>query len=345
MRGARSWTIFRANPRGYWSLWIFLVVIAASLCAPMIANDRPLIVRYQSHWFFPVLRDYPETDFGGDFATNADFRDPYIAGSIRKQGWMLNPPIPYDYGTVNFQVVPPSPPSQDNWLGTDDQGRDVLARLIYGMRVSLVFGFLLTVLSSAVGIAAGAVQGYFGGLVDLSMQRFIEIWGGMPTLYLLLIMGSLITPGFFTLLGLMLLFSWMQLVQYVRAEFLRARNFDYVKGARAMGVGSATIIRRHILPNALVATLTFLPFIMTGSITALTALDFLGFGMPPGSASLGELIAEAKNNLIAWWLSAVAFVSIGGVLSLLTFIGEGVRDALDPRHAGSLPSSNVEQTI
>jgi microcin C transport system permease protein len=343
-RPSRSLNRFRANRRGYWSMCLFLAVLVLSLLAPLIANDRPLLVRYNGHLFFPIVRDYAETDFGGEFATDADFRDPFIAGQIAKHGWMLTTPIPYGPSTVNFKVVPPSPPTSEDWLGTDDQGRDVMARLLYGMRVSLVFGFLLTVSSSIIGIAAGAVQGYFGGLVDLSMQRFIEIWGGMPQLYLLLIMGSIITPGFFSLLGLLLLFSWMQLVQYVRAEFLRARNFDFVKAARAMGVSDAMIIRRHILPNALVATLTFLPFIMTGGISALTALDFLGFGMPPGSPSLGEMVAQAKTNLNAWWLAAVVFVAIGGVLSLLTFIGEAVREAFDPRHADSLPSSSVEQT-
>jgi microcin C transport system permease protein len=339
------WAKFRANRRGWYATWIFLAAFALSLCAELVANDRPLLVSYAGHLYAPVLRTYPETTFGGEMATEADYRDDYIVQKIKADGWILMPLIPYSASTINYKVVAPSPPRRDNWLGTDDQGRDVLARLIYGFRISVVFGLALTVLSSVIGIAAGAAQGYFGGLLDLAFQRFMEIWSGMPTLYLLIIMSSVITPGFFSLLGLMLLFSWMTLVHLVRAEFLRVRNFDYVKAARALGVPSLTIIRRHILPNATVATMTFLPFVLTGSITTLTSLDFLGLGLPPGSASLGELLAQGQHNLKFPWLSITAFLSTAILLSLLTFIGEAVRDALDPRRAGRLPITGEEQTI
>jgi microcin C transport system permease protein len=324
---------FRANRRGYWSLWIFLALFVVSLCAELIANDRPLVVRYEGRFYVPVLVAYPETTFGGTFPTEADYRDPAVARLIRDKGWMIWPPIPYRYDTVNYNLpVPaPAPPSRDDWLGTDDQGRDLCARLIYGFRISVLFGLTLTALSSVLGIAAGAVQGYFGGWVDLLLQRFIEIWSGLPVLYLLIILASIVEPTFWWLLGLMLLFSWMALVGVVRAEFYRARNFDYVRAARALGVRNAVIMWRHVLPNAMVATLTFLPFVLNGSITTLTSLDFLGFGLPPGSPSLGEILAQGKANLQAPWIGITGFLVLAVMLSLLVFIGEAVRDAFDPR--------------
>jgi len=324
---------FRRNRRGFWSLWIFLAVFLVTLFAEFIANDRPLLVRFDGAWYFPVFVGYPETTFGGEFPTAADYRDPAVEKLIEAKGWMVWPPIPFSYGTINYDLPSPapSPPSRVNWLGTDDQGRDVLARLIYGFRISVLFGLALTGLSSVVGVAAGAVQGYFGGLIDLGFQRFIEIWSGLPVLYLLIIMASFIEPNFWLLLGLMLLFSWMGLVDVVRAEFLRARNFDYVRAARALGVSDLVIILRHVLPNATVATITFLPFILNGSITTLTSLDFLGFGLPPGSPSLGELLAQGKANLQAPWLGLTAFFVLASMLSLLIFVGEAVRDAFDPR--------------
>jgi len=324
---------FRRNRRGFWSLWIFLAVFLVTLFAEFIANDRPLLVHFNGAWYFPVFADYPETTFGGEFPTAADYRDPAVKKLIIAQGWMLWPLIPFSYGTINYDLPSPapSPPSRVNWLGTDDQGRDVLARLIYGFRISVLFGLVLTALSSVIGVAAGAVQGYFGGLIDLGFQRFIEIWSGLPMLYLLIIMASFIEPSFWWLLGLMLLFSWMSLVDVVRAEFLRARNFDYVRAARALGVSNRLIILRHVLPNATVATITFLPFILNGAITTLTSLDFLGFGLPPGSPSLGELLAQGKANLQAPWLGLTAFFVLASMLSLLIFVGEAVRDAFDPR--------------
>ena len=329
----RRLTSFRRNRRGFWSLWIFLAVFIVTLFAEFIANDRPILVRFNGAWYFPVFADYPETTFGGEFPTAADYRDPAVKTLVAAKGWMLWPPIPFRYSTINYDLPSPapSPPSQVNWFGTDDQGRDVLARLIYGFRVSVLFGLLLTGLSSIVGVAAGAVQGYFGGLIDLGFQRFMEIWAGLPVLYLLIIMASFIEPNFWWLLGLMLLFSWMSLVDVVRAEFLRARNFDYVRAARALGVSDRVIILRHVLPNATVATITFLPFILNGSITTLTSLDFLGFGLPPGSPSLGELLAQGKANLQAPWLGLTAFFVLASMLSLLIFVGEAVRDAFDPR--------------
>ena len=327
---------FRGNRRGWWSLWLFLVLMTMSLFAEVIANDRPLYVRYDGHSYFPFLVEYPETDFGGFFATEADYTDPAVQKLIaEKDGWMIWPPIPYSYDTIarDLPTPAPSPPTWQNWLGTDDQARDVTARLIYGFRLSVLFGLILTLLSSVVGIAAGAVQGYFGGLVDLLLQRVIEIWSGLPTLYLLIILASVVTPGFWWLLILMLLFSWMTLVGVVRAEFLRARNFDYVRAARALGVADLRIIWRHVLPNAMVAALTFLPFVTSGAVVTLTALDFLGFGLPPGSPSLGELLKQGKDNLQAPWLGLTGFVTIALMLSLLVFIGEAVRDAFDPRKA------------
>jgi microcin C transport system permease protein len=324
---------FRANRRGFWSLWIFLLLFGASMFAEVIANDRPLLVRFDGAYYFPILKTYPETTFGGVFETEADYRDPYVEKLIDAHGWMIWPLIPYSYDTINYDLpVPaPAPPSADNWLGTDDQGRDVVARLIYGFRISVLFGLTLTFFSSIVGVAAGAVQGYFGGLTDLLFQRFIEIWSGLPMLFLLIILASVVEPNFWWLLGLMLLFSWMSLVGVVRAEFLRARNFEYVRAARALGVGNFVIILRHVLPNAMVAALTFLPFVLNGSITTLTSLDFLGFGLPPGSPSLGEMLAQGKANLFAPWLGFTAFAVLAVMLSLLIFIGEAVRDAFDPR--------------
>src|SRR5262249_26662542 len=296
--GRRRLANFRANQRGWWSFWIFSALLVLSLLAEFIANDKPLLVRYDGRLYVPVLVSYPETEFGGFLETEADYNDPAVQALIRAKGWMIWPPIPYSYDTVVLDLPgpAPSPPSWQNWLGTDDQARDVTARLIYGFRLSVLFGLTLTVLSSIVGIAAGAVQGYFGGWVDLLMQRFIEIWSGMPTLYLLIILASIVTPSFWWLLGLLLLFSWMTLVSVVRAEFLRARNFDYVRAARALGVSDGAIMRRHLLPNAMTAALTFLPFVTSGAVVTLTALDFLGFGLPPGSASLGELLNQGKNN-------------------------------------------------
>jgi microcin C transport system permease protein len=324
---------FRANRRGFWSLWIFLGLLGVSLLAEVVANDRPLVVRFDGSFYFPVLRTYPETTFGGVFPTEAVYRDPAVSALIRAKGWLVWPPIPFSYDTINYDLpVPaPAPPSTVNWLGTDDQGRDLLARLIYGFRISVLFGLTLTVASSVVGVAAGAVQGYFGGLTDLLLQRVIEVWSGLPELYLLIILASIVEPTFWWLLGLMLLFSWMSLVGVVRAEFLRARNFDYVRAARALGVRNGVIIFRHVLPNAMVATLTFLPFILNGSITTLTALDFLGFGLPPGAPSLGEILAQGKANLQAPWIGITGFVVLALMLSLLVFVGEAVRDAFDPR--------------
>jgi microcin C transport system permease protein len=324
---------FRANRRGFWSLWIFLALFGLSLVAELIASDRPLLVRYEGRFYVPFLVAYPETAFGGEFPTEAVYRDPAVQRLIAAKGWMIWPPIPYRHDTINYglKVPAPAPPSPENWLGTDDQGRDMAARLIYGFRVSVLFGLILTLLSSVIGVAAGAVQGYFGGWIDLVFQRFLEIWSGLPVLYLLIILASLVEPNFWWLLGLMLMFSWMSLVSLVRAEFLRARNFDYVRAARALGVRDRVIIVRHVLPNAMVATLTFLPFNLNSSITTLTSLDFLGFGLPPGAASIGEILAQGKNNLKAPWIGMTGFLVLAVMLSLLVFIGEAVRDAFDPR--------------
>lgn len=330
----RRWQNFKANRRGYWSLVLFLVLFGTSLMAEFIANDRPLLVSFKGALYFPVFKTYPESAFGGVFKTDADYRDPVVAGLIRGHGWMVWPPIRYRYDTINYDLpVPaPAPPSRENLLGTDDQGRDVAARLIYGFRISILFGLCLTVVSSLVGVAAGALQGYFGGWPDILGQRFIEIWSGLPVLYLLIILANFVQPDFWWLLGLMLLFSWMSLIDVVRAEFLRGRNLEYVRAARALGLGNLAIMYRHVLPNAMVATLTFLPFILNGSISTLTSLDFLGFGLPAGSPSLGELLAQAKANLHAPWLGISAFLVLSVMLSLLVFIGEAARDAMDPRH-------------
>jgi len=324
---------FRANKRGFWSLWIFVALLAVCLFAEFLANDKPILVQYEGAYYFPTFVSYPETEFGGDFETEAEYRDPFVAELINEKGWMIWPPIRFSYDTINYDLpVPaPSPPDDVNFLGTDDQGRDVAARVIYGFRLSVMFGLILTAISSVVGVAIGAIQGYYGGKTDLIMQRVIEVWASLPSLYILIIFSAMFVPGFWTLLLILLLFSWVQLVDVVRAEFLRARNFDYVRAARALGLGNLTIMARHVLPNAMVATLTFMPFILTGSITALTSLDFLGLGLPPGSPSLGEMLAQGKNNLQAPWLGITAFLSLAFMLTLLTFIGEAVRDAFDPR--------------
>lgn len=352
----RRWRNFKANRRGYWSMWIFMVLFVLSLFAEFIANDRPVLASYKGEMLFPTLVDYPEEKFGGFYAVT-DYRDPVIQDEIKANGWLIWPPIRYSYRTVNNEIPEAAPARPSwmypidqrcqrypqgaadpdctignwNWLGTDDQARDVLARVIYGFRISVLFGLILTLASAVVGVSAGAVQGYFGGWTDLLFQRFIEIWSAIPVLYLLLIISAVLPPGFFILLGIMLLFSWTAFVGVVRAEFLRARNFEYVNAARALGVPNRTIMLRHLLPNAMVATLTFLPFILNGSITTLTSLDFLGFGLPPGSASLGELLKQGQRNLNAPWLGLSGFVVISLMLSLLIFVGEATRDAFDPR--------------
>lgn len=339
---------FRANRRGFWSLWLFLLLFVLTLFAEFLANDKPLLIVLDGEFFVPVLVSYPETAFGGEFETEADYRDPFVRDELiaDKGGIMLWPPIRYSYRTINYdlQVPAPSPPSAENWLGTDDQGRDVTARLIYGFRISVLFGLILTLVSSLIGVVAGAVQGYLGGLTDLLFQRFIEIWQGLPTLYLLIILASVVEPNFWWLLGLLLLFSWVRLVGVVRAEFLRARNFDYVRAARALGVGDITIMFKHVLPNAMVATITFMPFILAGSITTLTSLDFLGFGLPPGSPSLGEMLQQGKSNLQAPWLGISAFVVLSVMLTLLIFIFEAVRDAFDPRKSVTAAPAVAERT-
>ncbi|MGI9509248.1 MAG: ABC transporter permease [Geminicoccaceae bacterium] len=325
---------FKANKRAYWSLVIFAVLFVLTLFAELIANDKPLLVRFDSGLYFPFAQSYSEDTFMEDgFPTEADYTDSFVTDAIKEKGWILWPPIPYSYDTIIYDLPSPapSPPSSNNWLGTDDQARDVLARIIYGFRISVLFGLCLTILSSAIGILAGAVQGYFGGWTDLLFQRFIEIWTSMPTLFLLIILASVVTPSFGWLLLLLLLFSWTGLVGVVRAEFLKARNLDFVRAARALGVGPFTIMVRHLLPNAMVAALTAMPFVLVGGITALTSLDFLGFGLPPGSPSLGELLNQGKNNLQAPWLGITGFMVMAVMLSLLVFIGEGVRDAFDPR--------------
>jgi microcin C transport system permease protein len=353
----RRWQNFKANRRGYWSLWIFLALFITSLFAEFIANDKPYYVSFEGKSYFPALVNYPETAFGGDFETAADYRDPFLQKLIAdKGGYMLWPPIRFSYDTHNLDLPTPAPSKptwlltepeckpvaekkqltgcrdlEYNWLGTDDQGRDLVARMIYGFRISVLFGLALTIISSIIGVAAGAVQGYFGGWTDLLFQRFIEIWTSIPELYLLLIISSILVPGFFILLGILLLFSWVSLVGLVRAEFLRGRNFEYIQAARALGVSNAVLMFRHLLPNAMVATMTMLPFIMSGAVMELTALDFLGFGLPPGSPSLGEMLSQGKANLQAPWLGLTGFFTVAVMLSLLIFIGEAVRDAFDPR--------------
>ena len=324
---------FKANKRGLVSLWLFLALIFIAVFADFIANDKPIVIWHNGTLIMPIIQMIPETRLGGDFETEADFRDPFVQNLIEKNGWALWPPIHYSYDTINYNLTEPAPsrPTFDNLLGTDDQGRDVLARVIYGFRLSVFFGLALTLISSLIGVTAGALQGYYGGMVDLVAQRAIEIWSSLPSLYILIIFSALFAPGFWTLLFILLLFSWVSLVDVVRAEFLRARNFDYVRAAKALGVPDSTIIIRHVLPNAMVALITMMPFVLTGSITALTSLDFLGLGMPPGSPSLGELLAQGKNNIAAPWLGITAFLTLAFMLSLLTFIGEAVRDAFDSR--------------
>lgn len=310
------------------------MLFTVAMLAPLIANDKPLLLKFDGQLYVPVFKTYPETVFGGDFETETDYRDPYVKELIEaKNGWMIWPPVRFYYDTVNYNLPSPAPsyPTSSNIFGTDDQGRDVAARVLYGFRISVLFGLVLTLVSSIIGITAGAFQGYYGGWLDLVMQRFIEIWSSLPSLYILIIFSAMFVPGFWTLLLILLLFSWVGLVDVVRAEFFRTRNFDYVRAAHALGVSNFTIMRRHVLPNAMVATMTLMPFILTGSITALTSLDFLGLGLPPGSPSLGELLAQGKNNLQAPWLGFTAFMSLALMLSLLTFIGEAVRDAFDPR--------------
>ncbi len=330
--GKRRLHNFRANKRGFWSLWVFLGLFVVSLFAELIANDRPLLIRYGGAFYLPILERYTEKTFGGEFDDlEADYTDPFIQDLIAEKGWIIWPLVPFSYDTHDFEVVGPSPPDARHWLGTDDQARDVVARVIYGFRISVLFALCLTILSSVIGIAAGAVQGYFGGLTDLLFQRFIEIWEGLPIFFILIIMAAVIEPGFFILLFILLLSAWTGLVGVVRAEFLRARNFDYVRAARALGVGDWAIMFRHVLSNAMVATLTFLPFSLAGAVTILTSLDFLGFGLPSGSPSLGELLRQGKSNLHAPWLGFTAFFAVAILLSLLVFVGEAVRDALDPR--------------
>jgi microcin C transport system permease protein len=327
---------FKANKRGYWSLWLFGFLFFVTLFAELIANDKPIYIHFDGKHYLPIFYSYPETQFGGDFETEAEYRDQFVTDLINEKGFMIWPLIRYSYDTINYNLTEPAPsrPTAENWLGTDDQGRDVMARLIYGFRISILFGLILTIFSSVIGIIAGGIQGYYGGWLDLIFQRFIEIWTGLPVLFIIIIMASIVTPSFWILLGIMLLFSWTSLIDVVRAEFLRARNFDYVRAAKALGVSNRVIMTRHVLPNAMVATLTLMPFILTGSITILTSLDFLGFGLPPGSPSLGELLAQGKNNIHAPWLGLTAFFSLAVMLTLLTFIGEAVRDAFDPRKTG-----------
>lgn len=324
---------FRMNRRAYWSLVIFLILFVLSLFAELIANEKPILVHYDGKNYFPVVESVPETEYGGFFPSEAVYSDPAVQELIREKGWFLMPPIPYGNNNPAYDLTQaaPTPPDANHWLGTDDEARDVVARLIYGFRISVLFGLALTLVSSVIGVMIGLIQGYFGGLIDLIGQRGIEIWTSLPTLYILIILASIVQPNFWWLLFLMMLFSWPALVGLVRAETLRARNFDYVRASKALGVGNGTIMRRHVLPNAMVATITFLPFITTGSVTTLTGLDFLGFGLPPGSASLGELMKQGKENLQAPWLALTGFFTIGIMLTLLVFIGEGVRDAFDPR--------------
>ena len=331
----RRIALFCANKRGFWSLWIFLFLFLISLFAELIANDKPIVLSYKGELYFPIVATYSEKTFGGDFDTEATYRDAFVQSQIQSDGWMIWPWVRYSYSTINYDLgrPAPAPPSAENLLGTDDQGRDVLARLIYGFRISVLFGLALTILSSIIGIFAGAIQGYFGGLTDLLFQRFMEIWSGLPELFLLIILASIVTPNFFWLLGILLLFSWMSLTHVVRAEFLRARNFDYVKAARALGVSEFRIMTRHVLPNALTSSMTMIPFLMSGAVTALTTLDFLGFGLPPGSASLGELLLQGKGNPQAPWLGFTGFIIIALLLVLIIFISEAVRDAFDPRKA------------
>lgn len=329
----RVWQRFRRHRRGYLSLWLFSILFVLSLGAELLANNRPLLVLYQHQLYLPLIHDYPETTFGGDFATNADYTDPYVIAKIREHGWLLRAPIPFSYDTIDYYnpVPNPAPPNARHWLGTDDRGRDVAARLIYGFRLSVLFGFALTAIGMVIGMLAGAVQGYLGGKVDLFFQRFIEVWGSLPELYLLIIFASIFQPSIGLLLILLSLFGWIGLSDYVRAEFLKGRNLEYVRAARALGVSGPRIMFRHLLPNALTPVITFLPFRVSGAILALTSLDFLGLGVPPSTPSLGELLAQGKNNIDAWWLSLTTFGVLVGTLLLLIFIGEALRAAFDTR--------------
>lgn len=329
----RRWQTFKANRRGYYSAIILLSLFVLSIFAELIANDKPLLVYYKGNLLTPITTRYVEKDtFGGVLESEADYADPFIINEIKTHGWMLRAPIPFDYHTINFASArAPAAPSFANLFGTDDQARDVLARILYGFRLSMCFAILLVFFSSIIGITVGALSGYFGGVLDLFLQRFIEIWEGIPMLFLLIILSSIVVPNFWWVLGLMLLFRWMSLVDVVRAEFLRTRNFDYVRAARALGLPELTILRRHVLPNALVSVFTFLPFLITGAITTLTSLDFLGFGLPLGSPSLGELLAQGKNNPQAPWLGLIGFFTLAIMLSLWLFVGEAVRDAFNPR--------------
>lgn len=332
--GQRAWLRFKANRRGYISLWIFGILFFLCFFAEVISNDKPLIVHYNDDWYFPVLKAYPETAFGGDFETEADYSDSFVRDRLTQgDNWMIEPLIPYSYNTINFETdLPnPAPPSAQNLLGTDDRGRDVLARVIYGFRISVWFALALMVIGVFIGIVMGAVQGYFSGRTDLIMQRVIEVWSSMPELYLLIIFASIFQPSIWLLIILLSMFGWMGLSDYVRAEFLRGRNLDYVRAARAMGLSNWSIITRHLLPNSLTPVITFLPFRISGAILALTSLDFLGLGVPPTTPSLGELLAQGKENIEAWWLSMSAFVVLVGTLLLLIFIGEALREALDTR--------------
>jgi microcin C transport system permease protein len=332
----RAWQRFKRNRLGYWSLVIFCVLVVASLFAELLSNDRPLIVRYEGNTYFPMVQDYPETTFGGDFETTTDYLDPFIREQLtRGNNWAVYAPNPYGPKTLNYFAKEPNPsaPTLDNWLGTDDRGRDLLAQLIYGFRVSVLFALALTFIGVVLGVITGAIQGFFGGKTDLVFQRFIEIWGSMPELYLLIIFSAVLAPSISLLLILLSLFGWMGLSDYVRAEFLRNRQLDYVRAARALGLSNAQIIWRHVLPNSLTPVVTFLPFRMSAAILALTSLDFLGLGVPPGTPSLGELLSQGKNNIDAWWISMSTFAVLVITLLLLTFMGDALRDALDPRKA------------
>ena len=331
---SRAWKRFKANKRGYYSLWLFIVLFGLSLFAEILSNDKPLLVSYEGSLYMPVFKTYPETTFDGDFETEADYVDPYVKQLLNSNGnWAIYPPNPFRYDTINYYSSLPNPaaPSHENLLGTDDRGRDVLARLIYGFRLSVLFAFVLTIIGVALGVIAGAIQGYFGGRIDLYSQRVIEIWGSMPELYLLIIFASLFEPSIFLLIILLSIFGWMGLADYVRAEFLRGRNMEYVKAARALGLSNRAIMFRHLLPNSMTPVITFLPFRISGAILALTSLDFLGLGVPPSTPSLGELLAQGKENIEAWWLSMSTFVVLVGTLMLLIFIGEALREALDSR--------------
>ncbi len=332
----RAWQRFRRNRLGFWSLVLFVALFVLSLFAELVSNDKPIVVRYEGQWVLPILSAYPETRFGGDFDTPTDYLDPFIRQQLEKPGnWALFPVNRYHHSTLNYFASQPNPapPSSENWLGTDDRGRDVLARLLYGFRLSVLFALALTVIGTVLGILTGALQGYFGGRTDLAFQRFIEIWGSMPELYLLIIFAAVFNPSMGLLLVLLSLFGWMGLSDYVRAEFLRNRQLDYVRAARALGLGHGQIIWRHVLPNSMTPVVTFLPFRMSGAILALTSLDFLGLGVPPGTPSLGELLSQGKNNIDAWWISLSTFVVLVVTLMLLTFMGDALRDALDPRKA------------